>query len=42
MGNGAFCIDTGRGLKVLIGLFGGFVKEEDIVGLKFNYDELLA
>jgi hypothetical protein len=38
----AFGIGAGCGLKVLVGLFGGLVQEEDIVGLKFYYHELLA
>lgn len=32
----------GRGLKVLISFSGGFVKEEDVVGLKADDSKLLA
>lgn len=28
--------------EILVGLFGGFVEEEDVVGLEFDDDELLA
>lgn len=35
-----FCI--GRGLEVAIGLFGGFMKEEDVVGFKADDGKLFA
>lgn len=31
-----------RGFEVLVGFFGGLVKEEDVVGLEFYYDELFT
>jgi hypothetical protein len=42
VGDGGVGGEGGGGLEVLVDLFGGLVEEQDVVGLEFYYDELLA